>query len=341
LVLSTTELFNLLEYYVSVHYQSPSSPQRSETKTSSESLPSSATIPFTPALLLNSIEPDAKEGRDWIEKLLRSCSTEGEQLWHTVAENGASGGYAEYLTRYAADSFKLYPLGRVKNELGAHPSVKMMNELITEKRIDSTWQAWVSPIPYVIGRNVDLAEVEFISIDPDTPVNTANGHDEKQHLSISSTAPKRKLKVGRVYGFRNIQTIISKFKRNKMDLDVIEVMACPSGCVNGGGQIKVTASSNEKETDKDAKLRIERVNDLIHSRKVLRLEESPLIRYLYGSHSPHVTPQRQQQQQQQHGDFSDSNTTTPSIVLNRNELFHTRYHALPKLEQIAPLATKW
>ncbi|KAF2076175.1 hypothetical protein CYY_002528 [Polysphondylium violaceum] len=45
------------------------------------------------------------------------------------------------------------------------------------------------------------------------------------------------------YGFRNIQNIVRKIKistsTNKhCGYDFVEVMACPSGCINGGGQIK-------------------------------------------------------------------------------------------------------
>ena len=41
-----------------------------------------------------------------------------------------------------------------------------------------------------------------------------------------------------VYGFRNIQNLAMKMKRKKCSYDVVEVMACPSGCLNGGGQIR-------------------------------------------------------------------------------------------------------
>ncbi|KAK8827428.1 hypothetical protein WA538_003390, partial [Blastocystis sp. DL] len=41
-----------------------------------------------------------------------------------------------------------------------------------------------------------------------------------------------------VYGFRNIQNLVMKIKRGKCNYDAVEVMACPSGCLNGGGQIR-------------------------------------------------------------------------------------------------------
>jgi len=62
------------------------------------------------------------------------------------------------------------------------------------------------------------------------------------------------MKCARYYGFRNIQNLVRKLKppkqsklpgaarrsaaANGMDYAYVEVMACPGGCTNGGGQIK-------------------------------------------------------------------------------------------------------
>ena len=40
------------------------------------------------------------------------------------------------------------------------------------------------------------------------------------------------------YGFQHIQNIIRKLKTQRCDYEYVELMACPSGCINGGGQIK-------------------------------------------------------------------------------------------------------
>lgn len=39
-------------------------------------------------------------------------------------------------------------------------------------------------------------------------------------------------------GFRNIQNLVQKLKRSKSSYHFVEVMACPSGCLNGGAQIR-------------------------------------------------------------------------------------------------------
>ena len=39
-------------------------------------------------------------------------------------------------------------------------------------------------------------------------------------------------------GFRNIQNLVQKMKRKRCQYDFVEVMACPSGCLNGGAQCR-------------------------------------------------------------------------------------------------------
>ncbi|KAM9994703.1 hypothetical protein ACTFIY_000903 [Dictyostelium cf. discoideum] len=87
----------------------------------------------------------------------------------------------------------------------------------------------VEPIQYKIGRNQDFKEVS---------------------LEIDG---KKVLNFAQAYGFRNIQNIVRKIKTNittKKDTnsqyDFVEIMACPSGCINGGGQIKADAIKENK-----------------------------------------------------------------------------------------------
>ena len=44
------------------------------------------------------------------------------------------------------------------------------------------------------------------------------------------------LKLGIVHGLKNARTLAEKVRRGKCDLDLIEVMACPGGCIGGAGQ---------------------------------------------------------------------------------------------------------
>ncbi|KAH1243867.1 Protein NAR1 [Glycine max] len=58
---------------------------------------------------------------------------------------------------------------------------------------------------------------------------------------------KTVLKFALCYGFRNLQNIVRKLKNGKCDYHFLEIMACPSGCLNGGGQIKPNSGQSPKE----------------------------------------------------------------------------------------------
>lgn len=55
------------------------------------------------------------------------------------------------------------------------------------------------------------------------------------------------LTVAKCYGFRNIQNLVRKLKQTNCDYDYVEIMACPSGCINGGGQIRGASADEKRE----------------------------------------------------------------------------------------------
>lgn len=59
-----------------------------------------------------------------------------------------------------------------------------------------------------------------------------------QEVTLDDDNGQPLLRFASAYGFRNIQTLVQKIKRKQCPYDYVEVMACPSGCVNGGGQPK-------------------------------------------------------------------------------------------------------
>lgn len=52
-------------------------------------------------------------------------------------------------------------------------------------------------------------------------------------------------------GFRNIQNLVQKLKRSKSNYHYVEVMACPSGCLNGGAQIRPENNQPLKELTRE------------------------------------------------------------------------------------------
>ncbi|NXG66497.1 NARFL factor, partial [Hemiprocne comata] len=81
------------------------------------------------------------------------------------------------------------------------------------------------------------------------------------------------LQFALAYGFRNIQNLVQKLKRGKSPYHYVEVMACPSGCLNGGGQIKP-----EGEGSKDQLQHVER---LYESVQPAAPEENQAVQELY------------------------------------------------------------
>ena len=55
------------------------------------------------------------------------------------------------------------------------------------------------------------------------------------------TAGGATVKVAVVSGLANAKALLEKVKNKEVDVQFIEVMACPGGCVNGGGQVIVPA----------------------------------------------------------------------------------------------------
>lgn len=58
-----------------------------------------------------------------------------------------------------------------------------------------------------------------------------NGIKEASYEVNGST-----IKVAVVSGLANANALLTKIKSGKADYQFVEVMACPGGCVNGGGQ---------------------------------------------------------------------------------------------------------
>lgn len=83
------------------------------------------------------------------------------------------------------------------------------------------------------------------------------------------------LKMALAYGFRNIQNIVQKVKRGKCPYHFVEIMACPTGCNNGGGQLK---PDDGEETMKE---RLQRVTELYNSISTLTPDCVPGMEQLY------------------------------------------------------------
>lgn len=85
----------------------------------------------------------------------------------------------------------------------------------------------------------DMENIEF------SPVRGISGVKETE-VNISGT----RLKVAAVSGLKNIDQFLNKIREGNSGYHLIEVMACPNGCINGGGQpIPVDPERIQKRID--------------------------------------------------------------------------------------------
>ncbi|KAG2455217.1 NARFL factor, partial [Polypterus senegalus] len=119
---------------------------------------------------------------------------------------------------------------------------------------------------------------------------------------------KTLLRFAIAYGFRNIQNLVQKLKRGKSPYHFVEVMACPSGCLNGGGQIRANAGETSKEL-------LQRVEELYNSVQTEIPKKNTAVAELYRTWLESIGPQE------------------------ARRLLHTQYHAVEK--STSSLAIKW
>ncbi len=127
----------------------------------------------------------------------------------------------------------------------------------------------------------ELPNVEF------TAVRGTEGIKEASYDVAGMT-----VKVAVASGLGNARELLNKVKNGEADYQFIEIMGCPGGCVNGGGQPQQPASVRNF-TDIRA-LRAKVLYDLDESRPLRKSHENPVIKELYanylgepGSHKAH------------------------------------------------------
>lgn len=95
----------------------------------------------------------------------------------------------------------------------------------------------------------------------------------------SVEAGGKKIRAAVAHGLGNARALLEKVKSGEISVDFIEIMACPGGCVNGGGQ-PIVPSSVRMDTD----IRAERAKAVYSEDKSLPLRKShdnPYIKQLY------------------------------------------------------------
>ena len=110
----------------------------------------------------------------------------------------------------------------------------------------------------------------------DLDVKAVRGLDGVKEATLKIAG--KDVKVAIVHGTKNAKTILEKIK-NGEKYDFIEIMACPGGCIHGGGQPIVDARV-KADVDVNAK-RAEALYSEDRNAKMRKSHENPVIIKLY------------------------------------------------------------
>jgi len=116
------------------------------------------------------------------------------------------------------------------------------------------------------GQSVD--KIEFEDVRGEKGIKEAT-------VNINGT----ELKVAIAHGLGNATKIMDMIKEGKADYHFIEIMACPGGCITGGGQPIRTAK--ERATIDIRGLRAKAIYDEDKSLPIRKSHENPVIKKLY------------------------------------------------------------
>lgn len=93
------------------------------------------------------------------------------------------------------------------------------------------------------------------------------------------TIADKDIKVVVASGLKNARTIMEEIKSGKADYQFVEIMACPGGCIMGGGQpIK---SSKIRSTTNVRKLRADSIYSIDEQSVIRKSHQNPVVKKIY------------------------------------------------------------
>ena len=87
------------------------------------------------------------------------------------------------------------------------------------------------------------------------------------------------IKIVAASGLKNAQKILEEIKQGKADYQFVEIMACPGGCVMGGGQ-PIKSSKIRAEVDV-RKLRADSLYTIDEKSTIRKSHENPIVKQIY------------------------------------------------------------
>lgn len=143
---------------------------------------------------------------------------------------------------------------------------------------------------------------------------------------------KAVLHFATAYGFSSIANLVKQVKQGLTKYHYVEVMACPSGCLNGGGQLKPdsTLISVPSTTSPDG--------DISYTTRVMTAKEllSAVEAHFAADQHVELDPENDRLVQGLYHDLQCS-VGDPAA----KSMFHTQYHAMQQAEAKNPLKIQW
>ncbi|CAI2173369.1 1042_t:CDS:2 [Funneliformis geosporum] len=155
----------------------------------------------------------------------------------------------------------------------------------------------------------ELFKVTDVDVDGERGVMVKTGRNKDFKEVTLEINGKPVLRFASAYGFRNIQNLVRKIKNSNSPYHYVEVMACPSGCINGGGQLK----PNENIPIKDWILHVNNIYRKVNS---VSPEKNDVVLTLYNEWLDGIDSEKSK------------------------SLLRTQYHAV-ETSLTNPLAVKW
>jgi len=290
--------------------------------------------------------------------------------------SGSSGSYADFIFRFAALQLFGYlipaevslPWRNVRRSSNFIPPTE---ESVSTSNQPSSRGRRITPT----NTNLDFREVILYKSrrDEQYSLNMVNGEVDADESRIPV------LKFATAYGFKNIQSIILKMKRNSTkertstsiakvkdsfsDYHYIEVMACPSGCLNGGGQAgKLNRYGDQgflkKESPTEKRDRLRKNHMILDSRISRSHKENPLVCSIFpalrSTVDDHLSndilsnTNEKSTEEIPYDELPALPFVSGPFKKESHQVFHTRYHSVPKLQLsvgavsgVAISDTKW
>lgn len=110
-------------------------------------------------------------------------------------------------------------------------------------------------------------------------INFEEVRGEKEIKKATVNIDGNDLKVVAASGLKNARKILEEIKSGNADYQFVEIMACPGGCVMGGGQ-PIKSSKIRREIDV-RKLRADVLYSIDEKSQIRKSHENPVVRKLY------------------------------------------------------------